>query len=157
MVGGPCARRLARRSRSALIAALTVLLVQTLIVWNFSSLDSGEDRENGGSNSLEKRDRVGVESTRNNNRAGSEYLNRGDKQQNHHAPLKKGHAVHKQQPRTAIKFNCNETWFGQLRSAFAAYSGSRAFIRFHDTDPINFVYTAVAGDICTNIDRRCSY
>uniref|UniRef100_A0A667XVR7 Xylosyltransferase 1 n=1 Tax=Myripristis murdjan TaxID=586833 RepID=A0A667XVR7_9TELE len=58
MVGGLCARRLARRSRSALIAALTVLLVQTLIVWNFSSLDSGEDRENGGSNVREKRDRV---------------------------------------------------------------------------------------------------
>uniref|UniRef100_A0A665T0B8 Xylosyltransferase 1 n=1 Tax=Echeneis naucrates TaxID=173247 RepID=A0A665T0B8_ECHNA len=58
MVGGSCARRLARRSRSALIAALTVLLVQTLIVWNFSSLDSGEDRENGGSSVRGKRDRV---------------------------------------------------------------------------------------------------
>uniref|UniRef100_A0AAX7UJH0 Xylosyltransferase 1 n=1 Tax=Astatotilapia calliptera TaxID=8154 RepID=A0AAX7UJH0_ASTCA len=58
MVGGLCARRLARRSRSALIAALTVLLVQTLIVWNFSTLDSGEERENGGSNVREKRDRV---------------------------------------------------------------------------------------------------
>ncbi|CAL8269581.1 unnamed protein product [Gadus morhua 'NCC'] len=45
LLGGSCARRLARRSRSALIAALTVLLVQTLIVWNFSSLDSGEERE----------------------------------------------------------------------------------------------------------------
>uniref|UniRef100_A0A3Q3Q4T8 Xylosyltransferase 1 n=1 Tax=Monopterus albus TaxID=43700 RepID=A0A3Q3Q4T8_MONAL len=44
-------------SRSALIAALTVLLVQTLIVWNFSSLDSGEDRENGGSSVRGKRDR----------------------------------------------------------------------------------------------------
>ncbi|XP_041133745.1 xylosyltransferase 1-like isoform X2 [Polyodon spathula] len=98
MVGVPCARRLARRSRSALIAALTVLLVQTLIVWNFSSLDSGEDRENGGSNSREKRDGVGVGSTRNNNRAGSEFLNRGDKQHHHQAPLRKGHAVHKQQP-----------------------------------------------------------
>uniref|UniRef100_F6TSW7 Xylosyltransferase 1 n=1 Tax=Ornithorhynchus anatinus TaxID=9258 RepID=F6TSW7_ORNAN len=41
MVAGPCARRLARRSHSALIAALTVLLLQTLVVWNFSSLDSG--------------------------------------------------------------------------------------------------------------------
>uniref|UniRef100_A0A3P8TRX7 Xylosyltransferase 1 n=1 Tax=Amphiprion percula TaxID=161767 RepID=A0A3P8TRX7_AMPPE len=58
MVGGLCARRLARRSRSALIAALTVLLVQTLIVWNFSTLDSGEERENGASNMREKRDRV---------------------------------------------------------------------------------------------------
>ncbi|KAJ3615356.1 hypothetical protein NHX12_018923 [Muraenolepis orangiensis] len=48
MVGGSCARRLARRSRSALIAALTVLLVQTLIVWNFSSLDSGEEQRGGG-------------------------------------------------------------------------------------------------------------
>ncbi|XP_039631848.1 xylosyltransferase 1 [Polypterus senegalus] len=57
MVGGPCARRLARRSRSALIAALTVLLLQTLIVWNFSSLDSGESRDSGSSNQ-EKRDRV---------------------------------------------------------------------------------------------------
>ncbi|MGH0131956.1 UNVERIFIED_CONTAM: hypothetical protein FKN15_008616 [Acipenser sinensis] len=95
MVGGPCARRLARRSRSAVIAALTVLLVQTLIVWNFSSLDSGEDRENGGSNSREKRDGVG--SSRNYNRAGSEY--RGDKQQHHPAQLRKGPALlHKQQP-----------------------------------------------------------
>ncbi|RXN01983.1 Xylosyltransferase 1 [Acipenser ruthenus] len=94
MVGGPCARRLARRSRSAVIAALTVLLVQTLIVWNFSSLDSGEDRENGGSNSREKRDGVG--SSRNYNRAGSEY--RGDKQQHHPAPQRKGPALHKQQP-----------------------------------------------------------
>ncbi|KAJ7305806.1 hypothetical protein JRQ81_010172 [Phrynocephalus forsythii] len=37
-----CARRLARRSHSALLLALTVLLLQTLIVWNFSSLDAGE-------------------------------------------------------------------------------------------------------------------
>ncbi|CAG5928976.1 unnamed protein product [Menidia menidia] len=58
MVGGWCARRLARRSRSALIAALTVLLVQTLIVWNFSTLDSGEESDNAGSNAREKRDRV---------------------------------------------------------------------------------------------------
>lgn len=45
MTAHPCARRLARRSRSALLAAgLAVLLVQTLIVWNFSSLDpSGGD------------------------------------------------------------------------------------------------------------------
>uniref|UniRef100_A0A3Q3XDN2 Xylosyltransferase 1 n=1 Tax=Mola mola TaxID=94237 RepID=A0A3Q3XDN2_MOLML len=41
MNGNPCARKLARRSKSALlVAALAVLLVQTLIVWNFSSLDS---------------------------------------------------------------------------------------------------------------------
>lgn len=60
MTGNPCARRPARRSRSALlIAALAVLLVQTLIVWNFSSLDSaGGD---GGVRSREKReeDRAG--------------------------------------------------------------------------------------------------
>lgn len=60
MNGNPCARRLARRSRSALllVAALAVLLVQTLIVWNFSSLDStGGD---GGARSREKReDRTG--------------------------------------------------------------------------------------------------
>ena len=59
MNGNPCARRLARRSRSALlVAALAVLLVQTLIVWNFSSLDSaGGD---GGTRSREKRaDRTG--------------------------------------------------------------------------------------------------
>lgn len=60
MTGNPCARRPARRSRSALlIAALAVLLVQTLIVWNFSSLDSaGGD---GGARSREKReeDRAG--------------------------------------------------------------------------------------------------
>ncbi|XP_048860520.1 xylosyltransferase 1-like isoform X1 [Brienomyrus brachyistius] len=49
MVGAPCARRLARRSRSALAAALTVLLLlQTLVVWNFSSLDPGEDGGDGG-------------------------------------------------------------------------------------------------------------
>nr|Q811B1.1 RecName: Full=Xylosyltransferase 1; AltName: Full=Peptide O-xylosyltransferase 1; AltName: Full=Xylosyltransferase I [Mus musculus]CAD62249.1 xylosyltransferase I [Mus musculus] len=41
MVAAPCARRLARRSHSALLAALMVLLLHTLVVWNFSSLDSG--------------------------------------------------------------------------------------------------------------------
>lgn len=59
MNGNPCARRLARRSKSALlVAALAVLLVQTLIAWNFSSLDSaGGD---GGARSREKReDRAG--------------------------------------------------------------------------------------------------
>ncbi|KAM9843386.1 xylosyltransferase 1-like [Aulostomus maculatus] len=55
----PCARRLARRSRSALLlAALAVLLVQTLIVWNFSSLDSsGGD---GGARNRDKRADRGV-------------------------------------------------------------------------------------------------
>eukprot|EP00066_Takifugu_rubripes_P009739 XP_003976980.2 PREDICTED: xylosyltransferase 1-like [Takifugu rubripes] len=59
MNGNPCARRLARRSKTALlVVALAVLLVQTLIVWNFSSLDSaGGDR---GARSREKRaDRAG--------------------------------------------------------------------------------------------------
>ncbi|KAJ8413595.1 hypothetical protein AAFF_G00081020 [Aldrovandia affinis] len=92
MVGGSCARRLARRSRSALIAALTVLLVQTLIVWNFSSLDSGEERENGGSNAREKRDRIGG------NKAGSEYLKSGLQEQHLQPPLGKGAVRHKQQP-----------------------------------------------------------
>ncbi|MEQ2208553.1 hypothetical protein XENOCAPTIV_005836 [Xenoophorus captivus] len=55
MNGNPCARRLARRSRSALLlAAVSVLLIQTLTVWNFSSLDSaGGDT---GARSREKRD-----------------------------------------------------------------------------------------------------
>ncbi|KAM4717468.1 LOW QUALITY PROTEIN: xylosyltransferase 1-like [Anableps anableps] len=55
MNGNPCARRLARRSRSALLlAAASLLLIQTLIVWNFSSLDSaGGD---AGASSREKRD-----------------------------------------------------------------------------------------------------
>lgn len=92
MVGGSCARRLARRSRSALIAALTVLLVQTLIVWNFSSLDSGEEGENGGTNMREKRDRVAG-----NKASSSEYFKRGVQQQ-HHPPQGKGTLRHIQQP-----------------------------------------------------------
>lgn len=96
MVGGLCARRLARRSRSALIAALTVLLVQTLIVWNFSSLDSGEDRENGGASVREKRDRVAG-----NKAAGSDYFQHGVRQrQRQHPPPPpgKGTSRHIQQP-----------------------------------------------------------
>ncbi|KAM6250070.1 xylosyltransferase 1 [Porphyrio hochstetteri] len=58
MVAAPCARRLARRSRSALVVALTVLLLQTLLVWNFTSLDAGEEQR-GGTASREKRDRGG--------------------------------------------------------------------------------------------------
>lgn len=58
MVAAPCARRLARRSRSALVAALTVLLLQTLLVWNFTSLDAGEEQR-GGAAGREKRDRGG--------------------------------------------------------------------------------------------------
>uniref|UniRef100_A0A665TKK4 Xylosyltransferase 1 n=1 Tax=Echeneis naucrates TaxID=173247 RepID=A0A665TKK4_ECHNA len=59
MIGNPCGRRLARHSRAALLlAALAVLLVQTLIVWNFSSLDSAAG--DGGARSREKReDRAG--------------------------------------------------------------------------------------------------
>lgn len=79
MVGGLCARRLARRSRSALIAALTVLLVQTLIVWNFSSLDSGEDAEKGRSSVREKRDRGAGDKA-----AGSDYFQHGLQQQQQH-------------------------------------------------------------------------
>ncbi|KAM6379301.1 xylosyltransferase 1 isoform 1-T1 [Pluvialis apricaria] len=58
MVAAPCARRLARHSRSALVAALTVLLLQTLLVWNFTSLDAGEEQR-GGAAGREKRDRGG--------------------------------------------------------------------------------------------------
>ncbi|CAL8264598.1 unnamed protein product, partial [Gadus morhua 'NCC'] len=55
-----CARKLARRSKSVLIAALSVLLIQTLIVRNFSTLDSSEDGGKGADRSPEKRDhRVG--------------------------------------------------------------------------------------------------
>uniref|UniRef100_A0A3Q2ZPK2 Xylosyltransferase 1 n=1 Tax=Kryptolebias marmoratus TaxID=37003 RepID=A0A3Q2ZPK2_KRYMA len=60
MTGNPCARRLARRSRSALLlSAVAVLLIQTLIVWDFSSLDPGGGGD-GGARSREKReDRTG--------------------------------------------------------------------------------------------------
>ncbi|XP_070811439.1 LOW QUALITY PROTEIN: xylosyltransferase 1 [Pituophis catenifer annectens] len=44
-VASPCGRRLARRSHSALLLALTVLLVQTLLVWNFSSLDAADEHQ----------------------------------------------------------------------------------------------------------------
>eukprot|EP00079_Xenopus_tropicalis_P029864 XP_012825540.1 PREDICTED: xylosyltransferase 1 isoform X1 [Xenopus tropicalis] len=59
MVTASIPRRLARRSRTAIVAALTVLLIQTLIVWNFSNLDSGDEQRagGGGSSSREKRDR----------------------------------------------------------------------------------------------------
>lgn len=94
MVGGVCARRSARRSRSALIAALTVLLVQTLIVWNFSSLDSGEDGENGGSSVREKRERgAGSKAA-----AGGDYFQQGLRQRQHPPPLGKRASRHIQQP-----------------------------------------------------------
>ena len=74
MVGNPCARKLARRSKSALIAALSVLLIQTLIVRNFSTLDSSEDGGKGADRSPEKRDhRVGGGGV---NKAYSEYPRR---------------------------------------------------------------------------------
>ncbi|XP_051989097.1 xylosyltransferase 1 [Xyrauchen texanus] len=88
MFGSLCARKLARRSRSALIAALTVLLVQTLIVWNFSSLDTGEERKDNG---IEKRDRIGI------HKAYSEYPKSGF-QRHHQSPLGKASSRHKQQP-----------------------------------------------------------
>lgn len=91
MVGSLCGRKLARRSRSALIAALTVLLIQTLIVWNFSSLDTGEDREDGG-NGREKRDRIGI------NKAYSEYPKSGFQRRHPQPPLGKAAVRHKQQP-----------------------------------------------------------
>ncbi|XP_037544373.1 xylosyltransferase 1 [Nematolebias whitei] len=58
MTGNPCARRLARRS-ALLLCAVAVLLVQTLLVWNFSSLDHGGGGH-GGARSRERReDRTG--------------------------------------------------------------------------------------------------
>ncbi|XP_016339604.1 xylosyltransferase 1-like [Sinocyclocheilus anshuiensis] len=89
MFGSLCARKLARRSRSALIAALTVLLVQTLIVWNFSNLDTGEDRKDNG---REKRDRIGI------NKAYSEYPKSGFQRRHQQPPLGKASVRHKQQP-----------------------------------------------------------
>ena len=103
MVGGLCARRLARRSRSALIAALTVLLVQTLIVWNFSSLDSGEEASNGGSSVREKRDRGAG-----NKAAGGDYFHHGFRQRQH-LPLGKGASRHIQQPVSQRRVSHNQT------------------------------------------------
>ncbi|XP_067162646.1 xylosyltransferase 1 [Apteryx mantelli] len=60
MVAAACGRRLARRSHSALLAALTVLLLQTLLVWNFTSLDAAEEQRDGGGAGREKRDRGGA-------------------------------------------------------------------------------------------------
>uniref|UniRef100_A0A8C9RQ02 Xylosyltransferase 1 n=1 Tax=Scleropages formosus TaxID=113540 RepID=A0A8C9RQ02_SCLFO len=84
MVNAPCARRLARRSRSALIAALTVLLVQTLIVWNFSSLDSGDGDRGDGSRLRDKRN------------AGSEVRKSGIRQRQ--PAFGQGADGHRQQP-----------------------------------------------------------
>ncbi|XP_077172645.1 uncharacterized protein LOC143827167 [Paroedura picta] len=65
---GPCGRRcLARRSHSALLLALSVLLVQTLVVWNFTSLDPGDEQQQqqrrSGGGGREKRD-LGSSSSR---------------------------------------------------------------------------------------------
>uniref|UniRef100_A0A7N6A3D3 Xylosyltransferase 1 n=1 Tax=Anabas testudineus TaxID=64144 RepID=A0A7N6A3D3_ANATE len=91
MNGNPCARKLARRSGSALlVAALAVLLVQTLIVWNFSSLDSaGGDGE---TRSREKReDRSGGL-----NKAGREPPRRGlQRKDDPPLPLRKPSIRHK--------------------------------------------------------------
>ncbi|CAB1350309.1 unnamed protein product [Coregonus sp. 'balchen'] len=90
MVGNLCGRKLARRSKSALIVALTVLLVQTLIVWNFSTLDT---REEGANSSREKRDQVGGI-----NKAYSQYPRSGLPKRHHQPPLGKAAVRHKQQP-----------------------------------------------------------
>ncbi|XP_068193653.1 xylosyltransferase 1-like [Antennarius striatus] len=92
MTGNPCARRLARRSRSAaLAAALAVLLIQTLIVWNFSSLDSsGGD---GAARSREKREsRAGGL-----HKAAGEQPRRGQQRQDAPPPLGRAAARHKLQ------------------------------------------------------------
>ncbi|XP_029015838.1 xylosyltransferase 1-like [Betta splendens] len=91
MNGTQCARKLARRSKSALlVAALAVLLVQTLIVWNFSSLDStGGDRE---ARSREKREDRGGGA----NKAGGEPPRRGLRRKDD-PPLGKASARHKLQ------------------------------------------------------------
>ncbi|XP_061837486.1 xylosyltransferase 1-like isoform X2 [Nerophis lumbriciformis] len=57
-----CSRRLARRSKAAVVvAALAVLLIQTLLVWNFSSLDASSGGDHGGSRSREKRSAAGAD------------------------------------------------------------------------------------------------
>lgn len=110
MTGNPCARRLARRSKSALlVAALAVLLVQTLIVWNFSSLDSaGGD---GGARSREKRE----ERAAGLNKAGGEQPRRGlQRRGDPPPPLGKAAARHRLQ---AVGLNdisggrCGESYF----------------------------------------------
>ncbi|KAK5855853.1 hypothetical protein PBY51_007493 [Eleginops maclovinus] len=93
MTGNPCARRLARRSKSALlIAALAVLLVQTLIVWNFSSLDSAGGGD-GGARSREKRE----EQAGGLNKADKEHPRRGLQKKDDPPPLGKAAVRHKLQ------------------------------------------------------------
>uniref|UniRef100_A0A667WXF3 Xylosyltransferase 1 n=1 Tax=Myripristis murdjan TaxID=586833 RepID=A0A667WXF3_9TELE len=94
MVGNPCVRRLARRSRSVLVVALAVLLVQTLIVWNFSSLDSAGE---GTGKRREKRDsRVGG-------------LNKAVREQPQSVPQRKGPGVcyHSHQPKERVRLDSN--------------------------------------------------
>lgn len=93
MVGNMCGRKLARRAKSALIVALTVLLVQTLIVWNFSTLDTGEEAGEGANSRREKRDQVGGI-----NKAYSQYPRSGLPKRHHQPPLGKTAVRHKQQP-----------------------------------------------------------
>ncbi|KAK2893402.1 xylosyltransferase 1-like [Channa argus] len=93
MNGNPCVRKLARRSRYALlVAALALLLVQTLIVWNFSSLDSaGRD---GGTRSREKRE----DRTEGLNKADRMHSRRGlQKRDDPPLPLGKASVRHKPQ------------------------------------------------------------
>lgn len=101
MVGGPCGRKLARRSRSTLIAALTVLLVQTLVVWNFSSLDTGEERESIGSNAREKRDWVGFHNV------DTGYQKSGLRRKHHQPPIGKGVFKQKQQSVRLVRYDCH--------------------------------------------------
>ncbi|KAI1883883.1 hypothetical protein AGOR_G00220670 [Albula goreensis] len=101
MVGGSCARKLARRSRSAVIAALTVLLVQTLIVWNFSNLDTAEEQERVDSRSREKRDRIGL------HKVDSGPPKSGQRKQYHHPPLGRGALRQKQQPKAKLHPDSN--------------------------------------------------
>uniref|UniRef100_A0A6Q2YKG8 Xylosyltransferase 1 n=1 Tax=Esox lucius TaxID=8010 RepID=A0A6Q2YKG8_ESOLU len=91
MVGNPCGRKLARRFKSALIAALTVLLVQTLIVWNFSSLDTGEEASEWANSSRGKRNQVGAF-----NKAYSQYPRSVLPRKQHQPPLGKATVRHKQ-------------------------------------------------------------
>lgn len=137
MVGSLCARKLARRSRSALIAALTVLLIQTLIVWNFSSLDTGEDREDGG-NGREKRDRIGI------NKAYSEYPKSGFQRRHPQPPLGKAAVRHKQQP---VRQSGSSRGISSLcRSVFP---GRNYFILVVITGPLWFI-----GGCCLDLTSR---
>ncbi|XP_043945087.1 xylosyltransferase 1 [Protopterus annectens] len=57
MVSVSCARRLPRRSHAALIAAFTLLLIQAVILWNISNLDSSEQEDGGGGTAGDHRDK----------------------------------------------------------------------------------------------------